>query len=162
TLPRFHLEPGGVLEWPNKLRISHGGGEGSGLPPLNGLIRAQPGGNIVLQPQGDYMRCAIDLLPTRGKQADLDPIGELTLHRVPPTATTQEMISYSALARKQDVYAVVVEAHGEGRLKPLVFMDVQGGLRNPAEAYSAEAMRMTEDGTMVFGLHRQGGRLKRP
>src|SRR5437879_2107783 len=93
SLHQFNLQPGGVLEWPNKLRISHGGGASSGLPPRDGAVRAQPGGNIVLQPQGDYMRCAIDLLPTRGKQADMDAIGEFTIHRVLPTATTQEMIS---------------------------------------------------------------------
>jgi hypothetical protein len=57
---------------------------------------------------------------------------------------------------------VIVEAHGDGRLRPLSFMVVKGGI-NPGEApFSAEAMRMTEDGTMVFGLQRQGGTRKRP
>ena len=116
----------------------------------------------MLQPQGDFMRNAIDLLPTAGKPADMDAIGEITLHRVHPTKTTQEMISYSALARAQGVYAVVVEAHGEGRLRPLAFMTVQGGI-NPGEPnFAAEALRMTEDGTIVLGLLRQGGRLRRP
>ena len=161
-LPGFQIGPGGVLEWPDKVRLGDGGGESSALPPLGGLVRALPGGNLVLEPQGDYRRCAIDLLPTHGKPPDLDAIGEFTIHRVHPTATTQEMISYSALARKQDVYAVIVEAHGEGELKPLVFMTVKGGLRDPSQAFSAEAMRMTVDGTMVFGLQRQNGRLKAP
>ena len=31
-------------------------------------------------------------------------------------------------------------------------MTEQGGLRDPSQAFSAEAMRMTEDGVMVFGL----------
>ncbi len=162
SVPDFNLAPGGILEWPGKVRLTYGGGESSGLPPQNGLVRAQPGGNLVLQPQGDYMRSAIDLLPARGKAPDLDAIGEFTIHRVHPTATTQEMISYSALAHKQNVYGVVVEAHGEGELKPLVFMTVKGGLRNPAEGFSAEAMRMTEQGTMVFGVQRHGGTLERP
>jgi hypothetical protein len=162
SLPGFNLQPGGILEWPGKVRLTYGGGEASGLPPQNGLVRAQPGGNLVVEPQGDYARSAIDLLPARGKAPDLDAIGEFTIHRVHPTATTQEMISYSALARKQNVYGVVVEAHGEGELKPLVFMTVKGGLRNPAEGFSAEAMRMTEAGTMVFGVHRHGGPLQRP
>jgi hypothetical protein len=160
-MPGFRLGPGGVFEWPGLLRLAHGG-QGGGLPPVGGLIRAQPGGNLVLQPQGDYMRNAIDLLPTAGKPADMDAIGELTLHRVHPTRTTQEMISYSALARAQSIYGVIVEAHGAGQLRPLSFMVVKGGI-NPGEApFSAEAMRMTEEGTMVFGVHRQGGTLKRP
>jgi hypothetical protein len=159
-MPGFRLGPGGVFEWPGLLRLAHGG-QGGGLPPVGGLIRAQPGGNLVLQPQGDYMRNAIDLLPTAGKPADMDAIAELTLHRVHPTRTTQEMISYSALARAQGVYAVIVEAHGAGQLRPLSFMVVKGGI-NPGETpFSAEAMRMTEEGTMVFGLSRQGGPLKR-
>jgi hypothetical protein len=160
-MPGFRLGPGGVFEWPGLLRLAHGG-RGAGLPPVSGLVRAQPGGNLVLQPQGDYMRTAIDLLPTAGKPADMDAIGELTLHRVHPTPTTQEMISYSALARSQGVYAVIVEAHGAGQLRPLSFMVVKGGINPGEEPFSAEAMRMTEMGTMVFGLHRQGGSLKRP
>src|SRR5262249_16042443 len=101
-------------------------------------------------------------LPPRGKQADLDAIGELTIHRVHPTRTTQKMISFSALARKQGMYALVVEAHGEGNLRPLAFMTVKGGL-NPGEpSFTADAMRMTEEGTMVLGVYREGGPLKRP
>ena len=162
TTGDFRLQRGGVLLWPGKLRFGHGGGENSGLPPIAGNVRAQPGGNLVLQPLGDYMRNAIDLLPTAGKAPDLDAIAELTLHRRPPTADTQEMLSLSALAQKQGVYGLIVEAHGEGKLRPLVFMVVHGGLRNPAEGFSAEAMRITEEGTTAFGLHRQGGPLARP
>ena len=162
TTGDFRLQRGGVLLWPGKLRLGHGGGESSGLPPIAGNVRAQPGGNLVLQPLGDYMRNAIDLLPTAGKAPDLDAIAELTLHRRPPTADTQEMLSLSALARKQGVYGLVVEAHGEGKLRPLVFMVVHGGLRNPAEGFSAEAMRITEEGTTAFGLQRHGGPLVRP
>jgi hypothetical protein len=161
NLPGFRLGAGGLLEWPGMVRLAHGG-MGAGLPPVGGLIRAQPGGNLVLEPQGDHMRCALDLLPAKGKPPDLDAIGEVTIHRVHPTRTTQEMISYSALATKQGLYGIVVEAHGEGRLRPLAFMTVQGGL-NPGEApFSAEALRMTEDGTIVLGVHREGGRLRRP
>jgi hypothetical protein len=161
VLPGFRLGAGGVLEWPGRLRLAHGG-LGAGLPPVGGLVRAQPGGNLVLEPQGDFMRSALDLLPSQGKPPDLDAIGELTIHRVHPTRTTQEMISYSALAHKQGLYGIVVEAHGEGRLRPLALMTVQGGL-NPGEApFSAEALRMTEDGTIVLGVHREGGRLRRP
>lgn len=162
TTGDFQLQRGGVLLWPGKLRLGHGGGEGSGLPPIAGNVRAQPGGNLVLQPLGDYMRNAIDLLPTAGKTPDLDALAEITLHRRHPTADTQEMLSLSALAHKQGVYGLVVEAHGEGKLRPLVFMVVKGGLRNPAEGFSAEAMRITEEGTTAFGLQRHGGPLTRP
>jgi len=164
SLPNFNLLPGGVLEWPGKVRMSYGGGESSALPNVNGKVRAQPGGNLVLQPLGDYKRSALDLLPTQGKMPDIDAIAELTIHRIHPTPSDQEMISYSALGREQDRYAVIVEAHGKGRLKPLSFMTVQGGLpSNPNQrGFAAEAMRMTEDGTMVFGSKRRGGRLKRP
>jgi hypothetical protein len=156
SVPGFRVEPGGSLSWSDKLRLGHGGGEGNGLPPANGLIRAQPGGNLVLQPNGDYMRCALDLLPTRGKQPDMDALDELTLHRVAPTQRTQEMLSLSALARSQGVFGMIVEAHGDGVLRPLVFMVVRGGI-NPGEpSYYAEAMRMTEQGTIALGLARQG------
>lgn len=160
--PSFVLHDTGVLEWPGKLKISHGGGEQHALPALEDAVRAQPGGNIVLEPQGDAMRSAIDLLPAKGRPVDLDAIGEFTIHRRHPTIDTHEMISFSALGRRQNVYAIVVEAHGEGELRPLVFMTVQGGLRNPAEAFSAEAMRITEQGTVVLGLQRQGGKTPRP
>lgn len=56
----------------------------------------------MLETQGDYMRCAIDLFPTRGKLQQSHSIGELTIHRIHPTATDLEVISYSALATAQD------------------------------------------------------------
>lgn len=72
------------------------------------------------------------------------------------------MISFSALAEKRDAYAIVPEAHGRGKLKPLIFLCVQGGL-NPGEApFEAEAMWITERGTVEFGRSRIGGPLKRP
>ncbi len=49
----------------------------------------------------------------------------------------------------------------EGKLRPLVFMVVQGGLRNPDEGFSAEAMRNSEEGTTAVGLQRQGGPVAR-
>lgn len=64
SLRGFRLGPNGVLQWP-KLRISQGGGEGSGPSPTGGQIHAQPGGSLVIQPLGDYRRSAIDLLPIR-------------------------------------------------------------------------------------------------
>jgi hypothetical protein len=164
SLPGLNISPGGVLEWPGKVRLSYGGGESSALSDIQGLVRAQPGGNLVIAPLGDYKRCALDLLPTSGRIPDMDAISEITLHRVHPTANNQEMISYSALAKIQNTYAVVVEAHGTGELKPLSFMVVRGGLpANPnQQSFSAEAMRMTPEGTMEFGRFREGGSLKRP
>jgi hypothetical protein len=125
-------------------------------------MRAQPGGNLVLQPEGDYMRCALDLLPTRGKQPDLDALDEVTLHRVAPTKQTQEMLSISALARSQGVFGMIVEAHGDGVLRPLVFMVVKGGINPGEQPFYAEAMRMTEQGTIALGLARRGGEVVRP
>jgi hypothetical protein len=161
SLPDFKLHPGGILEWSNNLRLGYGG-VGPGAAPIGDLIRAQRGGNITLEPQGDYMRCAIDLLPTAGKLPDLDAIGELTIHRIHPTATDHEMISYSGLGTKNGVYGIIVEAHGQGKLRPLVFMTVQGGLNKGEENFTAEAMRMNEDGTIALGVTRIGGKLKRP
>jgi hypothetical protein len=161
SVPDFKLHPGGILEWSNNLRLGYGG-VGPGAAPIGDLIRAQRGGNITLEPQGDYMRCAIDLLPTAGKLPDLDAIGELTIHRIHPTATDHEMISYSGLGTKNGVYGIIVEAHGQGKLRPLVFMTVQGGLNKGEENFTAEAMRMNEDGTIALGVTRIGGKLKRP
>jgi hypothetical protein len=64
------------------------------------------------------------------------------------------MISYSALGRKQDCYAIVVEAHGRGRLKPLLFMVVRGRTDRGEKPFSAEALRMTEEGTIALGMSR--------
>ena len=165
SLPKFKLHPGGLLDWSNNLRLGYGG-VGPGPPPIGDLIRAQRGGNIFLEPQGDYMRCAIDLLPTSGKLPDLDAIGELTIHRIHPktidTHTDAEMISFSGLGPKQGMYGIVVEAHGRGKLRPLAFMMVQGGLSEGEENFYAEAMRMNEDGTISLGVNRNGGKLKRP
>ncbi|MFV1966225.1 MAG: hypothetical protein ACC628_12445 [Pirellulaceae bacterium] len=165
SVPGFNLRSNGVFEWPNKLRLSRGP-DGGGFGPQGEFIRAQPGGNIVLEPQGDYKRCALDLLPTRGKLPDVDAIAEFTIHRMHPSRTNQvlnaEMISYTALGTKPNHYAVVVEAHGKGELKPLTFMVVKGGLNQGEESFVAEAMRVTEHGTVALGLLRQGGPLKRP
>ena len=161
ALRDFEILPGGLLEWSNNLRMGYGG-VGPGVAPIGDSIRAQRGGNIFLEPQGDYMRCAIDLLPTAGKLPDLDAIGELTIHRIHPTATDHEMISYSGMGTKNGVYGIIVEAHGRGQLRPLVFMTVQGGLNPGEEGFAAEAMRMNEDGTIALGVNRIGGKLKRP
>ena len=164
SIPGFTLLPGGVLEWPSKLRFSYGGGESSALPKSHGLVRAQPGGNLTLQPLGDYKRTAIDLLPTDGRIPEMDAIAEFTLHRIHPTANDQEMISFSALGKAQDHYSIVVEAHGKGQLKPFSFLVVRGGLpANPKQQpFSGEAMQITPEGTTEFGRLRQGGPLKRP
>ncbi len=165
ALRDFEILPGGLLEWSNNLRMGYGG-VGPGFPPICDSVRAQRGGNIFLEPQGDYMRCAIDLLPTSGKLPDLDATTELTIHRIHPKTvdarTDAEMISYSGMGTKNGVFGIIVEAHGRGRLRPLVFMTVQGGLNEGEENFAAEAMRMNEDGTIALGVNRVGGKLKRP
>src|SRR2546427_13005086 len=164
SIPEFNLLPGGVLEWPGRLRLAYGGGESAALPKTRGLTRAQPGGNLILQPMGDYKRTGFDLLPTEGKIPEMDAIAEFTLHRIPPTANDQEMVSFSALGQSQNQYGIIVEAHGKGQLKPFSFLVVRGGLpANPRqEPFSAEAMQVTPEGTVEFGRIRNGGPLKRP
>jgi hypothetical protein len=68
------------------------------------------------------------------------------------------MLSVSALASVQDKYAVIVEAHGTGHIKPLDFMVVQGGLLegDNQQPFWAQVMRMKTDGTMQFGPSRTG------
>lgn len=165
SLGEFRIHPGGLLEWSNNLRLGYGG-IGPGFPPIGDSIRAQRGGNIFLKPQGDYMRCAIDLLPTSGKLPDLDATAELSIHRIHPKTidghTDMEMISYSGMGTENGVFGIIVEAHGRGKLRPLVFMTVQGGLNQGEENFAAEAMRMNEDGTIALGVNRVGGKLKRP
>ena len=88
-----------MFEWSGRLRISKSG-EGSGLPPFeDGRTRAQPVCSMVIQPQGNLMRGAIDLFPTSGNAPDTGALGELTLHRKVPDADGYDMISFAALAR---------------------------------------------------------------
>jgi len=158
--PEFRIHPGGALEWPGKLFFSRGS-DGFGLPPTTrGEVRAQPGGNLQIMPIGDYKRCALDLYPTQGKIADFDAISEITLHRIHPTNDGHEMLSLSALARSQDKYALVVEAHGTGRIKPFELLFVQGGLLEAdrkKEPFWAVPLHADTDGTITFGYSRHGG-----
>ena len=52
-----------------------------GLPKQNGKVRAQPSGNLVVTPLGDYMRSAIDPIPTDGRRQDLDTLAALAYKR---------------------------------------------------------------------------------
>ena len=167
SLPNFNLEPGGVLSWPNKLRLSCGGGEEYAAKPVGEIVPAQPGGSLVIQAIGDYKRCAIDMIPTQGKYPHKGALGELTIHRFHPEPLNQEMISYAALGPHSDFpnsFGVIVEAHGTGKLRPLCFTTVRSPYptEKDAQPFVAEAMRMTAQGTMQFGTKRVGGKLKRP
>jgi hypothetical protein len=155
----FRIGGGGSLEWPGRVRFG-AGGDGVGLPPWNGHTRAQPGGNLEILPTKDYARSALDIYPTAGKKPDFDAFAELTIHRAMPSNEGHEMLSISALATVQDKYGVIVEAHGTGRVKPLDFMVVQGGLLegDKQQPFWAQVMRMKTDGTMQFGPLRTGRR----
>jgi hypothetical protein len=155
----FRIIGGGSLEWLGRVRFG-AGGDGPGLPAWNGLMRAQPGGNMEILPTRDYARSALDIYPTAGKKPDFDAFAELTIHRAMPTNQGHEMLSISALATVQDKYGVIVEAHGTGRVKPLDFMVVQGGLLDgdKQRPFWAQVMRMKTDGTMQFGPLRTGPR----
>lgn len=155
----FRIIGGGSLDWPGRVRFG-AGGDGPGLPQWNGLTRAQPGGNLEILPSKDYARSALDIYPTTGKKPDFDAYAELTIHRAMPSNEGHEMLSISALATVQDKYGVIVEAHGTGRVKPLDFMVVQGGLLegDKQKPFWAQVMRMKTDGTMQFGPLRTGSR----
>jgi hypothetical protein len=156
---QFRILGGGVFEWQDRVRFG-AGGDGPGLPAWKGLTRAQPGGNLEILPSKDYARSALDIYPTMGKKPDFDAFAELTIHRTMPSNEGHEMLSISALATVQDRYGVVVEAHGTGRVKPLDFMVVQGGLLegDTQQPFWAHVMRMRTDGTMQFGPQRTGPR----
>jgi hypothetical protein len=155
----FRIGGGGALEWTDRVRFG-AGGDGPGLPPWQGKMRAQPGSNIEILPLKDYARAALDIYPTNGKKPEFDALAELTLHRFMPSNNGHEMLSISALASVQDKYGVIVEAHGTGRVKPLDFMVVQGGLLegDNQQPFWAQVMRMKTDGTMQFGALRTGPR----
>jgi hypothetical protein len=155
----FSLRPGAVLEVPEQLRFQRGG-VSDPLPPSGGRTRAQPGGNFEIQPLGDYFRAALDIYPTQGKKPDTDALAELTIHRIHPSNDGHEMLSVSGLADSQNRFGVIVEAHGSGRVKPLDFQMIQGGLLavdKDIKPFDAIAMRMRTDGTMQFGAVRHGG-----
>jgi hypothetical protein len=157
---KFCIDGGGAFEWQNRVRFG-AGGDGPGLDDWRGKKRAQPGGNLEILPLKDYARGALDIYPTMGKKPAFDALAELTLHRIMPSDQGHEMLSISALASVQDKFGVIVEAHGTGRLKPLDFMVVQGGvLKTDANKrpFWAQVMRMKTDGTMQFGALRTGER----
>lgn len=155
----FRIVGGGSLDWLGRVHFG-AGGDGPGLPAWNGHTRAQPGGNLEILPSKDYARSALDIYPTTGKKPDFDAFAELTIHRAMPSNEGHEMLSISALATVQDKYGVIVEAHGTGRVKPLDFMVVQGGLLegDKQQPFWAQVMRMKTDGTMQFGPLRTGPR----
>jgi hypothetical protein len=155
----FHIGGGGALEWPGRVRFG-AGGDGPGLPPQRGKMRAQPGSNMEILPLKDYARSALDIYPTKGAKPEFDALAELTIHRIMPSNSGHEMLSISALASVQDKYGVIVEAHGAGRLKPLDFMVVRGGLleNDQQQPFWAQVMRMKTDGTIQFGPLRTGPR----
>lgn len=158
-LPNFNLLSGGVLEFPGKLLVKRGG-DGQGFPPVNGKTRAQPGGNLEIQPLGDYSRSALDIYPTTGKRPEFDALAELTIHRIHPSNQGHEMLSVTALSDSQQRFGVIVEAHGKGRIKPLDFQMIQGGLLEVdknIKPFDAIAMRVKTDGTTQFSVQRNGG-----
>jgi hypothetical protein len=159
NLPNFSIRRGAVLEVPGQLRFQRGG-TNTPLPMPPGNVRAQPGGNFEIQPLGDYYRGALDIYPTQGKRPDTDALAELTIHRLHPTNEGHEMLSVSALADNPSRFGVIVEAHGKGRIKPLDFQMIQGGLLavdKNLQPFDAIAMRMKTDGTMQFSAARNGG-----
>jgi hypothetical protein len=152
----FLLHPYGTLEWPGSLRISKSG-EGSGLPPFeDGRTRAQPGGSLVIQPQGDLMRGAIDLLPTSGEIPDTGALGELTLHRKVPDADGYDMISFAALAREDLPFGMLLENHGKGGARPFIFMTMAED-KEFTQARYYEPLRITKEGTVQIGRKRGFG-----
>ncbi|MEX2307952.1 MAG: hypothetical protein WD738_10190 [Pirellulales bacterium] len=155
----FRIGGGGSLEWQDRVRFG-AGGDGPGLNDWRGKKRAQPGANMEILPLKDYARAALDIYPTMGKKPEFDALAELTVHRIMPSNRGHEMLSISALATVQDKYGVIVEAHGTGRIKPLDFMVVQGGLLegDRQKPFWAQVMRMKTDGTMQFGPRRTGPR----
>lgn len=159
NLRDFAIRGGGVLEIPDQVRLQRGG-TSDPLPPTSGLVRAQPGGNFEILPLGDYYRSALDIYPTMGKKPDMDALAELTIHRIMPSNDGHEMLSISGLADSQSRFGVIVEAHGTGRVKPLDFQMIQGGLLDVDKAvvpFYAIAMRMKTDGTMQFSPLRSEG-----
>jgi hypothetical protein len=106
-LPNFNVHPGGTLDWGGNVELFFwGAGEGFGLKPTKeGWIRAQPGGNIILRPKGDYKRCAMDFFPTDENLPDVDAIAEITLHIRSPSDKRQEQISFLVLHRPWDLTA---------------------------------------------------------
>jgi hypothetical protein len=157
---KFRILGGGAFEWLDRVRFG-AGGDGPGLDDWHGKKRAQPGSNLEILPLKDYARAALDIYPTTGKKPEFDALAELTVHRIMPSDKGHEMLSISALASVQDKFGVIVEAHGTGRLKPLDFMVVQGGVLKADAAkrpFWAQVMRMKIDGTMQFGPLRTGER----
>ncbi len=153
---KFRIQPGGVMEWPGALRISKSAGD-SGLPNFeDGRTRAQPGGTLVIQPQGDLMRNAIDMLPTSGTAPDTGAHAEITLHRRTPDAKGYDMVSFAALARDDLPFGILLEYYGEGEAKPFVFMNFSENAEF-TQARFQEPLRITKNGTVQIGRKRGVG-----
>lgn len=151
----FVIRPDGTLEWPNRLKISRS--DGQGLPDLeDGRKRAQPGGALVIQPQGDWRRSALDLFPTNGKLPDVDALAEVTLHRMVPSGEGFEMVSYAALATENTPFGIIVESGGKGKPRPFVFWTLRENMMFSDVNFS-EAFRITKDGSVQFGRKRGKG-----
>jgi hypothetical protein len=153
---QFQLHSDGVLEWPGKLRISKSG-ERNGLPSFeDGQTRAQPGGSIVIQPHGDLMRGAIDMLPTAGKTPDTGAYAEITLHRQVPSEKGFDMVSFAALARDDLPFGILLEKHGNGEPRPFIFMNFSEDIEFRTAKFN-EPLRITSKGTVQIGRKRGSG-----
>ena len=135
--------------WPNELSV-YKSNPGDGQSITNGLIPAQPGSTLFIQPLGDYRRGAIDLLPTTGLKPDRGALAELTLHRIAPTYQGVEMMSICALARQDIPYAIVVESTGVGQMHPLTFLFVEQDL-NFQNHTVYEPLKLSKDGCEFGG-----------
>ena len=137
------------LTWPNELSV-YKSNSGDGQMITNGLIPAQPGSTLFIQPLGDYRRGAIDLLPTTGLKPDRGALAEITLHRIAPTYQGVEMMSICALARPDYPFAVVIESTGVGQIHPLTFLFVEQDL-NFQNHTVYEPLKLSKDGCEFGG-----------
>ncbi|MBF0343491.1 MAG: discoidin domain-containing protein [Nitrospirae bacterium] len=148
--------PDGSIGWPNVRMTNRVGG--GGLSDLKGVgKRAQPGGTIAIQPRGDYMRGAIDMLPTAGKLPQADALAEVTLHRIVPSKSGFEMVRYAALATDTVPFGIIVESGGAGKARPFVFWTLREETADFSKMLFSEAFRITEDGLVQVGRKRGSG-----
>ncbi len=120
--------------------------------PPGAKIRALPGGSVVLRPDGDFQRSALDIVPTRARPPDADALAELTVHRIAPSEKGYEMMSFCGLAQQEGPFGIIVETGGIGKPRPFVLWQIRGD-----ESFSStnsvcyEALRVQPDGRILIG-----------
>ncbi|MBF0538345.1 MAG: discoidin domain-containing protein [Nitrospirae bacterium] len=157
TRTNFMILPDGSIGWPNLRLTNRTGGEVALADIKDVGKRAQGGGTIAIQPHGDFLRGAIDMLPTAGKPPQADALAEITLHRIVPSKEGFEMVSYSALATDKVPFGIIVESGGVGKARPFVFWTLREESMDFSRMLFSEAFRITEDGLLQIGRRRGSG-----